>query len=394
MKSTILLYQHTGSSNHGCEALIRTVSDMLSGSRLLLHSADPAADEKYEADSLFDRVYTAKRYAKTSCTSLLRQLEKRTPLRFPTAWTMDHSMEDIPEKIDAAVAVGGDVYCYYQGHDQWSTDRWLKEQGTKLILWGCSLEPKDIQGQLANHLSVFDLIAARESITYSALMNQPQLAGKTILCPDPAFFLKPEPCRLPEQFDYGNMIGLNVSPLVQKREAVQGILVKNCIRLMEEILAHTQYGIALIPHVTENLNDDREILRKLYEPFRSNSRVCMIDDMDCRKLKYAVGGCRRLVAARTHASIAGYSQRIPTLVIGYSVKSRGLAQDIFGRTDPYVIPIERIVETDSLLRAYQAVEKLCETSETQLENYMKKMADRKDASEKKLNQVIKGCVSI
>ena len=49
-----------------------------------------------------------------------------------------------------------------------------------------------------------------------------------------------------------------------------------------------------------------------------------------------------MVVARTHASIAAYSSSVPTLVIGYSVKSRGIAKDLFGTEEHYVLPVEKI----------------------------------------------------
>jgi polysaccharide pyruvyl transferase WcaK-like protein len=45
-----------------------------------------------------------------------------------------------------------------------------------------------------------------------------------------------------------------------------------------------------------------------------------------------------------HASIAAYSSQVPTLVIAYSVKARGIAQDIFGTEKGYVIPVQNLKE--------------------------------------------------
>ena len=57
--------------------------------------------------------------------------------------------------------------------------------------------------------------------------------------------------------------------------------------------------------------------------------------------------------ARTHASIAAYSTGVPTLVVGYSVKARGIAKDIFGTDEGYVIPVQSLKEEDSLVKAYE-----------------------------------------
>ena len=62
-----------------------------------------------------------------------------------------------------------------------------------------------------------------------------------------------------------------------------------------------------------------------------------------------------MIAARTHASIAAYSSCIPTLVIGYSVKSRGIAEDLFGNYKDYVLPTEELT-SDSLIKYFNYIE--------------------------------------
>ncbi len=59
-----------------------------------------------------------------------------------------------------------------------------------------------------------------------------------------------------------------------------------------------------------------------------------------------------LVTARTHASIAGYSTNVPTLVVGYSVKSQGMAKDIFGDSENYVCQVRDLKKKDDLLRKF------------------------------------------
>ena len=63
--------------------------------------------------------------------------------------------------------------------------------------------------------------------------------------------------------------------------------------------------------------------------------------------------CSFFVGARTHSTIAAYSSGVPTLVIGYSVKSRGIATDLFGTYENYVLPVQEISEPDAMIRAYK-----------------------------------------
>ena len=80
------------------------------------------------------------------------------------------------------------------------------------------------------------------------------------------------------------------------------------------------------------------ILVKIYKELNSK-RVSIVDqEYTCEQLKYIISKCRFMVAARTHASIAAYSSEVPTLVLGYSVKSKGIARDLFGTHKHYVLP--------------------------------------------------------
>ena len=59
-------------------------------------------------------------------------------------------------------------------------------------------------------------------------------------------------------------------------------------------------------------------------------RVVFFEDHNCMELKGIISKCRFFVGARTHSTIAAYSMGIPTLVVGYSVKARGIARDLLG----------------------------------------------------------------
>ena len=58
------------------------------------------------------------------------------------------------------------------------------------------------------------------------------------------------------------------------------------------------------------------------------------------------------IGARTHATIAAYSTCVPTLVAGYSVKASGIAKDIFGTDQNYVLPVQAFVGKKDLTEAF------------------------------------------
>jgi len=79
----------------------------------------------------------------------------------------------------------------------------------------------------------------------------------------------------------------------------------------------------------------------------------MIEDHNAEELKGYIARCRFMVVARTHASIAAYSTQVPTLVVGYSVKARGIAKDIFGTEENYVLPVQSLTHENELVKGFQ-----------------------------------------
>lgn len=207
--------------------------------------------------------------------------------------------------------------------------------------------------RLLEDLFRYNKIIARESITCDALKealgNAWGRAGedKVVYCPDPAFTLPSDENGLPDWFEPGNTVGINISPMVQDYASSGESLLSACEEMIRYILDTTAMKVALIPHVVWERNNDLVPLRKLHEAFRGTGRVQIVEDAPAEKIKGIIANCRFFVGARTHATIAAYSTLIPTLVIGYSVKSRGIARDLFGsspdyKESHYVLPVQTL----------------------------------------------------
>ena len=177
---------------------------------------------------------------------------------------------------------------------------------------------------------------------------------------------------MPDGFWKGNTVGVNVSPLIQKSESVPGITMKCYEELIEWIIEHTDMQIALIPHVVWKNNDDRKPLSELYEKYKSTERLVQISDCSCEELKGYISQCRFFVGARTHATIAAYSTCVPTLVVGYSIKAAGIAQDLFGSQEHYVLPVQSLKDPQDLVCEFQW---LMEQENSIREHLQKKIPD-------------------
>ena len=56
----VLLYGHGGSNNHGCEALVRTITELvrenIEDANVILYSNNPASDYKWGVDKIVNEV--------------------------------------------------------------------------------------------------------------------------------------------------------------------------------------------------------------------------------------------------------------------------------------------------------------------------------------------------
>ena len=362
-ENRLLMYMHAGSGNHGCEAIVNSVCHMVK-EKVTLLSYYGEEDEKYSLKDLC-HIVSERRFEEHKLAHVLdygyRKItgDQESFIRYRYGDTMKGKTAPL------AISIGGDNYCY----DNMLSDLRLansafNRKGVKTVLLGCSIEPELLKREeIVADLMRYHTIIARESITYEALKDMVKeqdggIEGRKrmpkILCyPDPAFTLQKRELPLPEGFAEGNTVGINVSPMIQDNEKESGITMECYEALIRYIIDNTDFQIALIPHVVWARNDDRKPIHTLYEKFKDTGRVVEIRDGTCEELKSYISRCRLFVGARTHATIAAYSSCVPTLVVGYSVKARGIARDLFGQEEHYVLPVQSLKDKDDLVKEFQ-----------------------------------------
>lgn len=376
------MYLHGGSGNHGCEAIVNSTCNMIDDIPKLLVTNSEKEDRLYSLEPLCDILQERKiadHFFVHAWYYVWRAL-----FRDPECF-MRYRFRQVLGKNRAPLylSIGGDMYCYEESKKEAAVaNSTFNKAGSKTILWGCSLEPELLKdAAVVEDMKRYALITPRESITAEAL-HQAGITENVKLFPDPAFALEPEKTELPKMFVPGRTIGINVSPMIVRHETVEGITIDNYRRLIEHILQTTDNCVALIPHVMWNHNDDRLTLKELYRGYEGNERVLLFPDMSCRKLKYIISQCRAFIGARTHATIAAYSSHVPTLVVGYSVKARGIARDLFGDEEHYVLPVQVLENPDELIRAYDWMMDREQEIRTKLEQIMPQYcAKAKEAGE-------------
>jgi polysaccharide pyruvyl transferase WcaK-like protein len=394
MERQLLFYMHAGSGNHGCEAIADATLEALTeecrnenyippviitnnkeqdmkyglGDRVSKGQCS-IIEERHIADDLIPHVmYYAYRKVTGDAVSFLRYQFK------------DVLKKASQYKNPIAVSIGGDNYCYPElVNDLKLAHEAFLEKGMSSILMGCSVEPDTVK-DLKDDLLKFDLITVRESISYKGMIDGGIPEDKVKLCPDPAFMLPVKKGSLTEGFVKGNTIGLNVSPMVQGKESSPGITMENYRNLIRHLLNDIEGSkVLLVPHVVWKSNDDRQPLTQLYEEFKDTGRVILAEDASAEELKGLISECRFFIGARTHSTIAAYSTCVPTLVLGYSVKSRGIATDLFGTDENYVVPVQKLTSDKDLVDAFDFIlkneDKIRERLQEIMPEYSKRAAD-------------------
>lgn len=370
----VLMYPHGGAGNRGCEAIVRSTNKILGENEYILFST--ACDQDQEVGlgnicSIKSQMQKIKRVSLGYLQALIQNRILHNEEAFD--YLVHKGIFDECGKKTIALSIGGDNYCYGEATHIYLMNKYIRKKGVPNVLWGCSVEEKDITEKMEKDLKGYDLIYARESLSYETLRK---INPNTKLYPDPAFQLDVKEVELPKEFKENGTVGINVSPLIMQCEKNQGITFENYCNLIKEILDTTDFSIALIPHVIWKDNDDRKPLHLLFERFKDSGRVFEIPGESCEKIKYYISKCRLFICARTHASIAAYSTCVPTLVVGYSVKARGIAKDLFGTEENYVIPVQSLKEKDDLAKGFRWLLDKEEEIKRHLETFMPEYKSR------------------
>ncbi|MEN6389505.1 MAG: polysaccharide pyruvyl transferase family protein [Syntrophomonas sp.] len=371
------MYMHSGSLNHGCEAIVRASCKILKRDidDITLFS-DSVEEDLQNGLDLLCRI-KGNRTGEIKPVSAVRVAASLSTRLFKSYYFQYQDLIKSSGPESMAFSIGGDNYCY-AGYPVMlaSVNKLIKDRGAKTVLWGCSIEPEVIAHDVVDDLNRYDLITARETITYNALIEK-GVHKNTVLIPDPAFVLDTVERPLPEGFIPYNTVGINISPLIMKLEQNNNITYQNYANLMKHIIDNSDMQIALIPHVTWEDNNDLVPLQALYDQFKETDRVVIIPgEYNCSELKGFISRCRIFVGARTHATIAAYSTGVPTLVVGYSVKARGIARDIFNTDEGMVIPVQSLKGGQDLVNAFRTILESEDWIKSHLNSFMPSYVER------------------
>ncbi|MBN1874038.1 MAG: polysaccharide pyruvyl transferase family protein [Anaerolineae bacterium] len=272
--------------------------------------------------------------------------------------------------VSAVLMLGGDNYSLDYG----PPDRFFKlneltlEHNIPFAIWGASIGPFSrsyrYERWAANALKKVDLICARETETQAYLASI-GVTDNVVLVADPAFFMDPAMCTLPDQLEKivsQGAIGVNLAPLMcrfietdkyihRQREALR-IWLSLAADVVRALIKQLELPIILIPHVVYSAdmsNNDYLFLKRVAELVNEPERVIVSPpDLNAAQSKWLIGRMKIFAGARTHSTIAAISSGVPTICISYSMKARGIAKDIYGGLE-WLIDGRDLVKTPELL---------------------------------------------
>jgi len=245
------------------------------------------------------------------------------------------------DKAEAVLSIGGDNYSLDYGIPTLFTglDDIVLERGRPLAIWGASVGPfdknPDYEEYMSHHLRDVTMIFARESITVDYL-NSIGVAENVCHIADPAFLMDPEE---PEGIEDivpidKEAIGINLSPLMANYVCGGDLKAWVCkaASIIEDVSKKTEMPIYLIPHETRPHSNDSDFMQQVHSLIKNkNSNIILIPrGYNAAETKWIISQMAFFAGARTHATIAALSSGVPTLSFAYSIKARGINQDMFG----------------------------------------------------------------
>ena len=347
---------HRTFSNRGCEAIVRSTVDLLRNQFgpivVFVPSDDILRDNaQWPEASTFGVEFTPAYFPiQTRFWANFQRLP--IPLLKRAGWPffVPKPFKEVIQSVDAVLSVGGDNYSldYRIPSLLMGIDDLAMKFEKPVILWGASVGPFEKEPSflplVREHLAKISLIAVRESASNSYLKGKLRL-NNIISMSDPAFNLVPQKISLahfwPKQKDNG-ILGINISPVIERYFSRDYDLRNETIKFIRSVVQNYNMSVLLVPHVmplngNKKNNDAFYMQPILYSLSDLGSSVSMMDiSLNAPQIKYAISECRFFIGARTHSTIASLSSKIPTISIAYSVKAKGINEDIFGNQDALI----------------------------------------------------------
>ncbi len=275
---------------------------------------------------------------------------------------------------EAVLSIGGDNYSLDYGIPKLFTglNDIVLENKKPIIIWGASVGPFDkiptYEKYMKEHLQHVSGIFARESATIKYL-DKIGIKKNILRTSDPAFLMDPREPQQHMEIEIDS-IGINFSPLMAKYVSNGNLKswINIACRIVEEVAKITDNKIYLIPHVTVPISNDYLFLKEVKERIEHSEKINLIPPIyNAEETKWIISRMKVFAGARTHSTIASLSSNNPTLSFAYSIKAKGINEDIFGHDNYCIYPKDmspkNVAEKiKSMLRESDKIRSYLETS--------------------------------
>lgn len=345
---------HNNFGNRGCEALVRSVTQLVAkqvpGAQFVVPSQRQDLDARQwpgYGSAGVNFVKAAPFPKKLRLWHWSRRLLPAVEQLGRPSHRLHGPVADAMAGSDVVVMTGGDTisldYDLPSLYDHAGYIDNARRMGKRTALWAASVGPfskkPHVEHLMKQHLSMYDQITVRESSTYAYLQGLG--LSSVVQVTDPAFTMTPEPFDLAGLLPQATegIVGLNVSPLIRKfrqSEASRDELDREVATFVRHLHEKSGYAVVLLPHVGPldggTYNSDHAYMAGLMEKYQlAGPKVVLAPaNLNAAQLKHLISRFRFFIGARTHATIGAFSTAVPTLSIAYSVKAKGINRDLFG----------------------------------------------------------------
>lgn len=380
----ILLTGVTGVRNRGVEALVRTtlhgLGERVRDLQATVLSGTPGEDRgRLGGDvafllDVFDRAPSPPR-------ALRRRLSDRVR-RLDPGW---QALKEAIAAVDAVVVTGGDLFsAHYDIAHHLRPLRIALDAGRPVVFLAQSIGPFASREAADEWLSVGEhspLITLRERRSYDYVSRDLGLnGGRVAHTADPAFLLRPAPPKRVARLRrfYGidpARHTLAIAPsagIASYEQAARDRHADGWATAIRRLLDEIDAQVVLVPHVQDPTSefDDRVAATAILERLDYSPDVRLVGaDHGAADFKGLIATASLVVAERMHAAVAGLSSGRCTIPIGYSVKARGILEDLLGeaRTDQLLGSIDEVLEPGRIVDRIMAAWHVRDTVSAELD---------------------------
>jgi len=355
-RPTFILAGNGPYDNRGCEAIVRGTANILRH-----YYKDPS----FLCLSFFQNQEQFVKQCKNECDpAIVHKQININNKKFSLEWTRQFIYRSLAQKRNinsiykellptineakAVLSIGGDNYSLDYGIPSWFTglDDLVLRNEKPIIIWGASVGPfhenPEYERYMKKHLQDITGIFARESATIKYL-EKIRIIKNVYRVADPAFLMDATEPREKMKIEE-NSIGINLSPLMARYVSAGNMesWINIASRIVEKIAKETDNKIYLIPHVTAPNSNDYLFLKEVRERAKvSEEKIFLIPPIyNASETKWIISKMQLFAGARTHSTIAALSSKVPTLTFAYSLKAKGINNDIFNHEDYCLNPEE------------------------------------------------------